>query len=114
MNDESLNKTEMTTEGSKGLSVKKHRGVFFSAEVEKEVSSFKAESSNQTNTVAECERVEFVEIHRLFNEAPKLMAWIQPFIEIAERRAVNWEDALGKAMASVSAERVVTECRVYE
>jgi len=48
------------------------------------------------------------------NEQSQLLAWVQPFIEIAEERATSWEVAFDKAMASVSEEPQIVEKKIFE
>ena len=48
------------------------------------------------------------------SEQPQLLAWVQPFIEIAEERATSWEIALSQAMASVSEVPQVVEKKIFE
>lgn len=48
------------------------------------------------------------------NEDSQLLAWTQPWIDLAEGKEVNWRATLSNAIESLSEEPLVTERRVYE
>ncbi len=52
----------------------------------------------------------FVEL----NKDEKLLAWMQPWIEVAEGKESNWRKALFVSIDSLSAKELVVEKRVYE
>jgi len=52
----------------------------------------------------------FVEL----NKHEKLLAWMQPWIEVAEGKEPNWRKALFVSIDSLSAKELVVEKRVYE
>lgn len=48
------------------------------------------------------------------NKDEQLLAWMQPWIEIAEGKEANWRSALFKSIESLSEKEVEVEKRVYE
>ncbi|MDX2164728.1 MAG: hypothetical protein SFW07_04840 [Gammaproteobacteria bacterium] len=58
----------------------------------------------------ESKRYFFVEL----NKDEKLLAWMQPWINVAEGKEANWRKALYQSIDSLSAKEVVVERRVYE